>query len=243
MKNISTALCVGIAMILSNRFRIKSIDCIYTDIPYLYAKHGSAKSDLGRRMKNKSLELKNIDKGIDFSILDEFTRIMKKVNCFIWCSKLQMLDIMKYFDRLGCRFEILVWVKSNPSPTTNNIWLPDIEYCLYFREKGVVLNDGYDLKHKVYVSSLNKADKYLYKHPTIKPLEFVKKHLLHTTQINNIILDPFSGSGTTCVACSETNRRFLGIEIDKNDHKVSVDRLNGITANGQTSIFTDFGGL
>jgi len=33
---------------------------------------------------------------------------------------------------------------------------------------------------------------------------------------------------------------FIGIEIDPNYHKISVDRLNGITTNGQTSIFTDF---
>lgn len=41
----------------------------------------------------------------------------------------------------------------------------------------------------------------------------------------------------------KTGRKYLGIEIDDKYYKISVDRLNGITASGQTSIFTDFGGL
>lgn len=137
----------------------KSIDCIYTDIPYLIDKHGFGSSELGNRMKNKSNDLKDINSGIDYAILDDFVRVMKKVNCFIWCSKLQILDILNYFNKLDCRFEILVWIKTNPSPTVNNIWLPDMEYCLYFREKGVHLNDGYKLKNKYYISPINKNDK------------------------------------------------------------------------------------
>ena len=57
-----------------------------------------------------------------------------------------------FVDIKDCYFEILTWNKANPTPTTNNSWLPDIEYCLYFREKGVVLNDGYELKSKWYIS-------------------------------------------------------------------------------------------
>lgn len=129
-------------------------------------------------------------------------------------------------------------MKTNPTPATNNVWLPDIEYCLFFREKGVKLNDGYEVKSKWYISPINKADKDLYKHPTIKPFELVKRHLLHTTQENDIVLDCFCGSGTTCVACKETNRKYIGMEINEEYHKIATDRLKGITANGQISIFT-----
>ncbi|MEI3357047.1 MAG: DNA methyltransferase [Clostridia bacterium] len=47
------------------------------------------------------------------------------------------------------------------------------------------------------------------------------------------------GSGTTCVAAKELNRQFIGIEIDPKYHKISLDRLNGILANGQISFDTD----
>jgi DNA modification methylase len=127
---------------------------------------------------------------------------------------------------------------------TNNTLLPNLEYCLVFKEDGAPrYNDGYELKSKWYISSINKSDKDLYKHPTIKPLELVKRHILHSTQPNDIVLDCFCGSGTTCVACKETGRRYIGMEINPEYHKIAVNRLNGINANGQTSIFTDFNNI
>ena len=219
-----------------------SIDCVYVDIPYLYFQGGEGHSELGKRAMKKKRELKglNIENGCDLSIFNELIRVMKKINIFIWCSKNQLNDIMNIFVPFEVNFELLTWNKTNPQPTVNNTWLPDIEYCLYFRKKGVKLNSGYELKSKWYISSINKFDKDLYKHPTIKPLELVKRHLLHTTQQRDIVLDCFCGSGTTCVAAKELGRRFIGIEINEKYYKIAVDRLNGINANGQTSIFTDF---
>ena len=117
----------------------KSVDCIYTDIPYLIVSGGAGKSDLSKRIKKVNDEyLKNINNGIEYSIFDDFVRISKKINIFIWCSKMQILDIMNYFaTRENVNYEILVWCKTNPTPSTNNTWLPNVEYCLYFREIGV----------------------------------------------------------------------------------------------------------
>lgn len=136
-------------------------------------------------------------------------------------------------------FEILTWNKTNPTPMTNNTFLPDIEYCLYFRQKGFKLNDGYELKSKWYISPINKSDKDLYNHPTIKPLDLVKRHILHTTKPNDIVLDCFCGSGTTCVAAKETGRKYIGMEINKEYYEIAKKRINGMNANGQISIFTD----
>lgn len=218
----------------------KSVDCIYTDIPYLYNCGGGGNSPLAKRIRTVTDEyLKDIKDGINFEIFDDMIRVMKKINIFIWCSKLQILDIIKYFvEQKGCVFEILIWCKTNPTPATNNVWLPDVEYCLYFREKGVKLNDGYDLKSKWYINPINQSDKEKFKHPTIKPLSLIERHIKHTTQENDIVLDCFCGSGTTCVACKNTNRRYIGIELNPKWHKIAVDRLNNIQANGQQTLFT-----
>lgn len=213
----------------------KSVDAIYTDIPYLYANGGQGHSEMCVRTARKKEELKDISEGINYSILDEFKRVLKKVNIFIWCSKMQLLDIMTWGAEYNT--DLLVWCKTNPTPQTNNIWLPDLEYCVYMREYGVKLNDGYDLKSKFYVSGANKSDKDLFNHPTIKPLELVKRHLLHTTQPNDIVLDCFMGSGTTAVACQETNRQYIGFEISEKWCKVANDRLNKVDANGQQCMF------
>lgn len=144
---------------------------------------------------------------------------------------------MNYFIAKGCVYEILVWCKTNPIPQCNNVWLPDLEYCLMFREKGKTkLNDGYELKSKWYISPINKADKDDYNHPTIKPLELVKRHILHSTQRGDIVLDTFLGSGTTAVACKETGRKYIGFEIDKTYYKIACDRLNGIDQKGQAHL-------
>lgn len=148
---------------------------------------------------------------------------------------------MNYFIKeKNCRYNLLTWNKTNPTPATDGTYLPDIEYCLVFKGAGSPkYNDGYELKSKWYVSPINKKDKDLYKHPTIKPLDLVERHILHSTNENDIVLDCFCGSGTTCVAAKETGRRFIGMEIDPEYHKIAVNRLNGITADGQLSLFTD----
>lgn len=215
----------------------KSIDCIYTDIPYLYVNGGQGHSEMCVRTARKKEELKDISKGIDYAILNDFVRIMKKINIYIWCSKMQLLDIMNYFNNLKCNIDLLVWCKDNPTPQTNNVWLPDLEYCVYARENGVKLNDGYELKSKWYASPINKKDKDKFNHPTIKPLALVKRHILHTTQPNDIVADFFMGSGTTCVASKDTGRHYIGFEIEPKWFKIAQDRLNCTTAYGQMSLF------
>lgn len=213
----------------------KSVDCVYTDIPYLYVNGGLGHSEMRERTARKKEELKDISNGIDYSILDEFKRVLKKINIFIWCSKMQLLDIMNWGGQYNQ--DLLVWCKSNPTPQTNNVWLPDLEYCVHIREKCVPLNDGYELKSKWYSSPANKGDKDMFSHPTIKPLPLVQRHILHETQPNDIVLDCFIGSGTTAVACQETGRQFIGFEIEEKWCKVANDRLNKTDAHGQMSLF------
>lgn len=53
----------------------------------------------------------------------------------------------------------------------------------------------------------------------------------------------FSGSGTVDVVCKQEGYNFIAIEKNNTLYKKSIDRLNGINSNGQTSIFTDFDSL
>lgn len=85
-------------------------------------------------------------------------------------------------------------------------------------------------------------------HPCQMPIK-VMKNIIGILPDDAIIIDPFTGSGTTLLAVKimneeqNANRKYIGIEIDPEYHKIAVDRLNGITAYGQTSIFTDFDSL
>ena len=210
----------------------KSVDLVYIDIPYLMDSGGCSGSSLGERLQRLNFEeIMDIRQGIDYSIFDELVRVMKHIFIFVWCSKNQIHDIMHIFiDKYKCSFNMLVWCKTNPTPACNGTWLPDLEYCLVFKDKDAPkYNDGYELKSRFHVSPINKQDKDLYDHPTIKPLELVKRHILHATQKGDVVLDCFIGSGTTAVACKETGRNFIGFEINPDYYNKAIDRLNGLT--------------
>jgi DNA modification methylase len=242
-----------------------SVDLIVTDPPYKYTTggggecFGSKKRSYhneytkvaekrttrldANKIKNRN-EISHLSSGIDYSILDEFVRVLKKINIYIFCSKHMIPTLLNYFVDKGCMFEIMFWAKTNPLPTANNTYLNDIEYLLFFKESGVKVGGTYETKSKFYVTSINKEDKDLYDHPTIKPIEIIKNLIINSSDENDVVLDTFLGSGTTAVAAKELGRRYIGFEIDEEYYKIAKDRLDGITQverrekdNGVQSIF------
>lgn len=147
---------------------------------------------------------------------------------------------MKFFiEENGCIYDLLVWVKTNCTPFSNNTYLPNLEYCLLFREPGFTsLNhsQGSDKKKKYHLSGTNVLDKQDYLHPTIKPIVFVENHIANSTQPNDIVLDPFAGSGTTCIAAKRLGRKFIGFEIDDKYYKIAKDRVSGINIRGEIDL-------
>lgn len=166
----------------------KSIDLIITDPPYEWQKGGEMtglfRKGVSSRKFMYQIESSNLDKGIDYSILDDFVRVMKKINIYIWCNKDQLYKYMEYFvGKLKCYFEIIIWNKTNVTPLCGNKYLTDKEYCLFFREKGVKIGGTYNTKNTVYVSSSNREDKELYIHPNCKPLEIIKNLIINSSEV------------------------------------------------------------
>ena len=227
----------------------KSIDLIITDPPYEWQRGGKNtglfRKGVSSPLFMNQIEDKKIDKGINYDILDEFVRILKRINIYIWCNKDQFYKYMEYFvGKKNCYFEIIIWNKTNVTPLCGNKYLTDKEYCLFFREKGVPIMGTYDTKKTVYTTSSNREDKENYTHPTIKPLHIIKNLIENSSNKDDIILDCFCGSGTTCVGAKQLGRKFIGIEIDSEYYKIAINRLNGILANGQmTFIFENNGNV
>ena len=74
------------------------------------------------------------------------------------------------------------------------------------------------------------------KHPTQKPVKILARIIKLSSQIGNVVLVPFSGAGSECVAAKITGRRYIGFEIEKKYCDISKERL--LNANE-----TDFEGL
>jgi DNA modification methylase len=62
-------------------------------------------------------------------------------------------------------------------------------------------------------------------HPTTKPVSLIRRLILNSSKINEFILDPFAGSGTTLLACEQTGRRCLTIEIDLEYCRTVIERF------------------
>lgn len=212
----------------------KTIDLIVTDPPY----NVSATNDGGTINKvkklNKSLKdlvETNITNGYDIETLgEEFMRVMKEPNIYLWCNKTQIPEYFKFYvEKYKCKFDILCWHKNNALPTYSNKYLSDTEYLLYFRKgKGKCFPKSYEDAKTYYIAPINHKDKKKYKHPTIKPLDITEKVIKNSSKENDIILDPFMGSGTTGVACKQLNRNFIGIELLEEYYNIAKERINNI---------------
>lgn len=199
----------------------KSVDLVITDPPYKVDTKGAGVYGSVASFKN----IECMADGIKNEVLDELCRVMKKINIYLFCSKNQLLPLINYFTDKKCNWNLLTWHKTNPIPTCNNKYLPDTEYILFFREKGVKIQGTYDTKKTYFITPINVKDKELYQHPTCKPVEILQNFIVNSSNENDVILDPFMGSGSTGVACINTHRNFIGIEINAKYYETAKTRL------------------
>lgn len=208
----------------------QSVDLVITDPPYeVSATNGGGSINKVKKLNQSLKDLTDLDitEGYDFeNVNNELVRVMKKINIYIWCNKVQ---IPKYFNfyvnKLGCKFDIISWHKNNALPTYSNKYLSDTEYCLYFRKGGYCQPQSYQDAQTFFIAPINQKDKKLYKHPTIKPLEFMERFVRNSSKEGDTVLDCFMGSGTTGVACKNLKRNFIGIELVKEYFDIASDRI------------------
>ena len=96
---------------------------------------------------------------------------------------------------------------------------------LYFLSNG-----GTQMRDLWSLPAIAKWEKSCGRHPTQKPLPLLARIILASTEENAWILDPFTGSGTTGIAASLLNRRFLGIEREETFLELSRKRREELEA-------------
>lgn len=84
---------------------------------------------------------------------------------------------------------------------------------------------GSRLRSVVPMISANKSSKEKFKHPNVKPVALIEQLIKLTTKEGDLVFDPFIGSGTTAIACHNTNRRFIGGELDPTYFEMAQDRI------------------
>ena len=207
----------------------KSIDLVIIDPPYLI-KSIKGGGFIKNRQYKKDLD-NDLIKGFSEDILNELCRVMKNINIYVWCSKEQIAWLLNYFQAKGANIDVLTWHKTNPIPACNNNYLPDTEYIVFAREKGVKIYGDYSTKRKYYITPINTKDKKKYKHPTVKPLHIIQNFIINSSKEKDTVLDCFMGSGTTAIACINTNRNYIGFELSEEYCKIAEKRISEITSN------------
>ncbi|MDR1803877.1 MAG: site-specific DNA-methyltransferase, partial [Treponema sp.] len=129
---------------------------------------------------------------------------------------------------LSCRFftashETLIWAKKDKK-ADHTFNYNEMKNGLFPEDK--LKKEKSQMRSVGSITTPKAGEKEYGKHPTQKPLDLLKRIVLASTNENDIVLDPFCGSGTTGVACRcSKNRSFIGIEIDKNFCALAEKRL------------------
>lgn len=234
----------------------ESVDMIFADPPYNLQLGG----DLHRPNHTKVDAVDNDwDKFSSFQSYDEFTnawmreaRRILKPDGTIW-----VIGSYHNIFRVGSTLQDqgywilndVIWRKANPMPNfrgrrfTNAhetmIWAAKDEkskYCFQY-EAMKALNDDLQMRSDWYLPICSggerlKGDEGDKVHPTQKPESLLYRVLLSSTKPNDVVLDPFFGTGTTGAVAKKMGRHYIGIEREDDYIKAAQDRLDKIEFGG-----------
>ncbi|MFA6518093.1 MAG: site-specific DNA-methyltransferase [Candidatus Shapirobacteria bacterium] len=205
----------------------KKVSLILSDPPYAVAlvegKDGFSKSNIKRKIiANDQLQTDESYKQFTQLWLEVVKPYLAPKNSFyIFNSDKMIFALKNALDGSGFKFcQLLIWIK-NHAVIGRMDYLPMHELVAY----------GWFGTHKFFKSkdksvlAFPKPNKSPL-HPTMKPISLLRHLILNSSQIGDYVYDPFLGSGSTLIACQQTKRKCLGIEIDPEYCQIIVDRYN-----------------
>ena len=119
------------------------------------------------------------------------------------------------------------WQKPNPTPAEwRRRFVAGREYFIHLSKGGKNTFNTESLNFGSFNVPLTPmSEKLSGKHPNQKPLTLMRQLVEIMTNPGDLVLDPFMGSGSTGVACANTGRKFIGIELDLNYFNIALDRI------------------
>lgn len=203
----------GDCLKIMEQFPEKSIDLVLTDIPY----NEVDKKTNGIRVFDKGNA--NVFNG-DVDVLLEKIDFLQKGTSIMFCGYEQFGQICKFWRNKKGTLRPIIWEKTNPSPVNcKYVYLNAVELTVWFRKPKSVFNPFYKKNIFKYPNGKSKQ------HPTEKNLNLFFELLEDNSKENDLILDPFLGSGTTAVACEQLNRKWIGIEIEEKYCEIAKQRI------------------
>lgn len=202
----------------------ESVDLIVTDPPYLM----NYKSN--RRVIKEKFDyiINDVNaKDLISEYIKECSRILKDdTSIYMFCSWHHIdffkIEFEKYFNLKN----LIVWNKNNHgSGDLKGSYAPKYEFILY-GHKGRSLLRGKRISDVIDCAKVN-SSKLL--HPTEKPIPLLETFIQNSSDKGDLVFDGFLGSGTTAIACLNTDRQYIGFELDKEYYNIAQDRIKNHT--------------
>ncbi|MDD4035929.1 MAG: DNA methyltransferase [Bacilli bacterium] len=232
------------------KIKTGSIDMIFADPPYFLSGEGIT-CQSGKMVNVKKADW---DKKISIKEKHKFNRKwlrkckrVLKDNGTIWVSGTMhnIYSIGMALEEEGFKIiNNITWRKLNPPPniscrafthsTETILWAKkDINSNKHKFNYNIMkeMNGGKQMKDVWETPLIRSAEKKFGKHPTQKPLEIIERIITASTKDDDIVLDPFNGSGTTGIAASKLNRKYIGIEKELEYINITIKRLEATYQN------------
>lgn len=221
----------------------QSIDMIFADPPYFLSNNGLTVKNGKIVSVNKGQwdQSKGLSHDLQFNYdwINHSYHLLKDHGT-IWISSTHhnLFQLGFILNQIGFKIlNIITWEKPNPPPNFScRYFTYSAEWIIWARKMPKTPHYfNYDLMKKTNgdkqmkdiwkLPAVSKWEKTQGKHPTQKPLGLLSRIILSSTQENDLILDPFSGSATTGISAILHNRRYIGIEQDTNFLELSKNRF------------------
>lgn len=192
-----------------------SVDLVLTDPPYGIDFQSNFR-------KNKFNKIEN-DSTVNAEFLDECKRVLKDTGAIYCFTRWDVYP--SWIEQINKRFKVkncIVWFKRGGGlGDLKKGYIYNHEFIIYCAGKNHRLNG----KRRNDVFEFAKDAPSTYVHPTQKPVSLLKEIIERSSNEGGVVLDCFMGSGSTGVACVNTNRRFIGIELDEGYFNIAKKRI------------------
>jgi DNA modification methylase len=220
-----------------------SIDLIFADPPYFLSNGGKSihSGKIVSVNKGEWDEKSKYDNHLQFTKewMQQSFRILKYGGS-IWISGTihNIFDVKNYLDEIGFKIiNIVVWHKSDPPPLIYKNKLKFSYELIIWAKKAAkhTFNyqymfdiEGEEMQDVWTIPAVQMHEKKFGYHPTQKPEALLERIIKACSNVGDTVLDPFSGSGTTCYVAKKLNRKYIGIEREKEYFNISKRRIESI---------------
>lgn len=213
-----------------------TVDLVLTDPPYQISKDSGMQKEINDGNQG-GLKITQTDFGSwdrEFSIdqlqpyIAEYQRVLRKGgSCIIFYDLWKISYLKEALDKSKfSKLRLVEWDKTNPVPVNQSAtYLSNAREIAISCVKGggATFNSKYDkgiYSYPIYQDSLVGRI-----HPTQKSLPMIREMLRKHTNPGDMVIDTFTGSGTTAIGCLLEDRQFNGCELDKSYHDAAVKRV------------------